>query len=564
MCNDVEQQKPKVFISQLLFNNDQSVEIKKNDIVVFVGPNNAGKSRSLRDIWELGERAAAGIVVKSILIQKGDLSNIKGFLRTFSHARDDDRHTFFTGFGFSFYEDVFRNINSGHLGSCRNAFVSYLQTDNRLSVCNPPEIFDRNGIPSHPIHQIVKYPHYRETVTEYFNKAFGIPLIPNTQHGRTVPLCLGNIPQKQDVQGNNAQEMAEWYAQYLEQYPVLHEQGDGMRSFAGILLYLSMDYYRTFLIDEPESFLHPPQAKIMGHVITKLLKDDQQAFISTHSQHFIKGLLEEASNRVKIIRITRDGNNNTFSVLDNKKIGELLNDPLLKHSEILDGMFYKNVVICESDADCRFYSIINDYLKQQTGSFSETLFVHSGGKSRMGKIVQALKALNIDFRVVPDIDILNQESVISALVETCGGSWDTFQTNYNVLLSGLESVKNLTGDELVESIRADLSSYHDIPLSRQKMDDLKRFLEFKTKWDDIKKMGIYGAPRGDATRAINDIVKHLKEISIYVVPIGELECFVKEVGDHGPGWLNKVLEKYPDLNHEVFNEAKRFVSSWGI
>lgn len=27
----------------------------------------------------------------------------------------------------------------------------------------------------------------------------------------------------------------------------------------------------------------------------------------------------------------------------------------------------------------------------------------------------------------------------------------------------------------------------------------------------------------------------------YIVPVGELECFVKEVGDHGLEWANKVI-----------------------
>lgn len=43
-------------ISQLTLNNGDSLEIAKNDIVVFVGPNNAGKSQSLKDIYTLSEQ----------------------------------------------------------------------------------------------------------------------------------------------------------------------------------------------------------------------------------------------------------------------------------------------------------------------------------------------------------------------------------------------------------------------------------------------------------------------------------------------------------------------------
>jgi len=48
------------------------------------------------------------------------------------------------------------------------------------------------------------------------------------------------------------------------------------------------------------------------------------------------------------------------------------------------------------------------------------------------------------------------------------------------------------------------------------------------------------------------------------VSVGELECFIKEVGDHGPDWTNKVLEKYPDLDDAVYAGIKEFVSSLNL
>lgn len=556
--------RPKVYISLLSFNNKQAVFTKKNDIIVFVGPNNAGKSQALRDIWNAVDHGVIGTVIKTAFVRKDSHKRIKEYLRNISDIKGEGSNAFYYGFNYSFPEMAINNIFLNHLGDCRNAFICHLGTEDRLLVCKPPETIELNGVPQHPIHQIVKQPYYRETLTRYFKKAFGIPLVPNSQHGKTIPLCLGDIPPKTAVQGDDAQEMAEWYAQRLEEYPVLHEQGDGMRSFAGVLLYLSIGFYHTFLIDEPESFLHPPQATIMGHVIAELLKSDQQAFISTHSQYVIKGLLDKAPDRVKIIRITRSGNQNSFSILNNNRIQELLKDPLLKYSGVLDGMFYKNVVICESDSDCRFYSIINDYLKQQEETFSETLFIHSGGKGRMENLVQALKALSIDFRVVSDIDFLNQERDLKSLIETCGGAWKDFKTDYNTLLNGLENVKNITGHQLLKSIEDKISGILDAELSRTKMDDLRRLLDYKSRWDCIKQNGINGAPAGDATRSLNNIVDHLKEIGIYLVPVGELECFVKEEGEHGPKWLNSVLEHHPDLNDEVFKAAKEFVASWNI
>ena len=51
---------------------------------------------------------------------------------------------------------------------------------------------------------------------------------------------------------------------------------------------------------------------------------------------------------------------------------------------------------------------------------------------------------------------------------------------------------------------------------------------------------------------------------MFIVPVGELECFVKEVGGHGPDWANDVLEKYPDLDNEVYKGITEFVSAMNL
>ena len=76
------------------------------------------------------------------------------------------------------------------------------------------------------------------------------------------------------------------------------------------------------------------------------LGDQQQAFISTHSEEIIKGLLDASPERIKIIRITRNGDTNAFSLLENQKFQEIWSDPLLKYSNIMTSLFYQTVVLC--------------------------------------------------------------------------------------------------------------------------------------------------------------------------------------------------------------------------
>ena len=58
------------YISQLTFNNGKTLDIQKNDILIFVGPNNAGKSQSLKDIYALAKDKAPTIVVSDIKTEK--------------------------------------------------------------------------------------------------------------------------------------------------------------------------------------------------------------------------------------------------------------------------------------------------------------------------------------------------------------------------------------------------------------------------------------------------------------------------------------------------------------
>ena len=71
-------------------------------------------------------------------------------------------------------------------------------------------------------------------------------------------------------------------------------------------------------------------------------------------------------------------------------------------------------------------------------------------------------------------------------------------------------------------------------------------------------------PAGDATNAFRRLDNTLKAAGIYIVPVGELECFIKEVGGHGPEWSNAVLEQYPDLNDEVYSNIRNFIQGMNL
>ena len=553
------------YISKLTLNNAEPIEINANDIVIFVGPNNAGKSQMLRDIRQKAEKDVPTVIISDVILTKS-AGSLYEYLNSIAQEEKKGSYSNYRVMGktvlYSQGSDESFKVEP-RLGTVTDFFIANLTTESRLTICKQTSSITPDSPKTHPIHYAAFDEKFSTFLSENFKRAFGKGIIVDTHYGAAFTLRISDDIILTEEYKNETKRQAA-YAKKLSECPKIHDQGDGIKSFSGILLYLMLDYYYTYLIDEPEAFLHPPQAKILGHILGKTLSPRQQAFISTHSADFIKGVLESASDRVKIVRITRPRENeNKFSILDNEKISDLWKDPLLKHSDIMDGMFYKNVVICESDADCRFYSMVNAYLKEQQQKFSETLFVHCGGKGRMKKVVQALRSLNIDFRVVPDIDLLNNKQTLIDLVEACGGTWDK-DVDYNTLVDGLEKVKNSTGNEILEQIKNELGAEVTQPLSRTKIEKLQKLLVVKTNWDQIKRFGIAGAPSGNANKALNNLLIFLKGLNIHLVPCGELECFIKTIGGHGPDWLNNVLENYPDIGTDEYSAARDFVTSWNL
>ena len=546
-------------VNKLHFNAGRSLDVRPNDI--FVGSNNCGKSQSLRDIYRTISDKGKSIVVKDVDIEKGSLSELKECIIANSKQVEDKRYK---GYSYDIREYQLEYNSGPKLNNAlRSYVVSFLKTEDRLSISNPPSAIDKNDTKTHPIHYILFDKEYQKQVSQYFNEAFEYELTPNYISRKSVPLCMGPVP---IMQSGSAPEVMGKLEEVLDGYPKVHEQGDGMRSFAGIVLHLILKNYGLYLIDEPESFLHPPQARILGKVIGQLLGSDRQAFISTHSEDIIKGLIEECPDRIKVVRITRQRNENSFAILNNDQFNTIWRDPILKHSNIMSSLFHNDVVLCEGDADCRLYSIILDHLKSKKGTFSETLFIHCGSKNRMKPVAEALRSLSVSFRCVPDIDILDNETTIKDLFEACGGIWnEQVSSYYRQFVAGLNNGNDsISKTEVSQKVNSFLENHADERLMSNDIKKLFQELKIETKWSLLKQGGEAIIPSGNARVAYEALKNTFQSVNLYWVPVGELERFIPQVGGHGPRFVNQVLDEYPDYNNNVYAKVVEFVESWKL
>lgn len=125
------------YISQIEFNNGEKIDIAQNDIVVFVGPNNAGKSQSLKDIYVLSEKKVPSVVISDVLIKKANWP-ISTVLSELSAGSNHGSYISYNvlGHDMNIWDYTDRNFPSEkYFGSYRNLFVANLDTSARLTIC---------------------------------------------------------------------------------------------------------------------------------------------------------------------------------------------------------------------------------------------------------------------------------------------------------------------------------------------------------------------------------------------------------------------------------------------
>ncbi|VVB64894.1 AAA domain, putative AbiEii toxin, Type IV TA system [uncultured archaeon] len=169
----------------------------------------------------------------------------------------------------------------------------------------------------------------------------------------------------------------------LEKFEKLDDQGDGIKSFVATALTMISIERPIIMIDEPEAFLHPPQAMKLGEFIAENSNNDRQIIIVTHSSDLLRGIINKRQD-INIIRVDRNKNDNKIYPLDADDLVRISNNPLLSSSRILEGLFYKGAVIVEADGDSAFYQRASRRLEGP----EDIHYTYAHGKQAIPKIIE--------------------------------------------------------------------------------------------------------------------------------------------------------------------------------
>lgn len=529
-----------------------------NRINVVIGPNNAGKSKFLREIagcfHDTGEKE--NYILENIEFdlptseeafnKSYDIENKKAkdehgntYLRTFFNLGK-----FYSYLDYRMDKEIFkRNFidsnNYRYFLECYGClFLNYLGTENRLTMIKKKENVTNLHFAPNFISEIFnnsKNDKYKilEQLANDTKRIFNKDIVLDKE---TEPGMLSFRTGKDFSYYNNSLRSDSSVLGQLEKENILDNEGDGIKSFVSTYLSLKLDSKNIILIDEPESFLHPPLARQLGEIIGNSATDDKQIFITTHSSEILKGILSTCKD-VNVIRITRKENINTISELDTGSLKKIISTPRLRVSKVLDGLFCERVAITESEADEIFYQEFLEKINPQSGVF----FTHVNSKSNICSVAEIYNKLNVENYMIFDFDIIRVKDDFNKILR---------------LLHLSDKEKNVYRD-----IRRRVEEYID-NIAKEKSSDEK---EQKNEKDILYHKEGINCISGDTElkNILEQMIDELAEKNVLILKNGEIETNLIDAGisytGNKNGWIENAIDyidKTKSTELENLNIAK--------
>ena len=547
----------------------QTIVPKKINIIV--GPNNSGKSRLLKEIRDYlsGDRRDIKILAdiqcalpkdfyelnEAYNIESKMVQDLHGnwMLKVYTNKPDSgldmtaSLESYFTRnismFGGSWrdhYTNVIAGRNTEEFFNWFGAlFYQYLGTEERLTICKTQRNY---GMDSNSTNYLSSFRFNEELLADLANKVRMFFKKDIYLDSRTLGDRLVFRVGEDFEYIRNASITDEEDANRLFREKKLDDQGDGLKSFVSTFLSLNHGKSDILLLDEPEAFLHPPLARQIGEMIGESQSEDKTIFIATHSVEILKGILSKCTD-VNVIRITQpQAYTNEIKKLDQTVLNEILQNPLLRVSRVLEGIFCERVIITEAEADELVYQELIEKIFPESGLF----FAHGQNKQTLATIAELYKKIGIDYEIITDFDILRVPSEFYSFL----------------LLMPLEDKDRQRLQNYAAMLREEINAAVDT--NGLTPEDIK--LAQKQKRDEVyHKQGIRYF-NGEYKSQIESSLERLSTLHLHILETGELETLLEDFGvryQEKNKWIIEAINKISDLKAtEISQESLvyRFVS----
>ena len=145
----------------------------------------------------------------------------------------------------------------------------------------------------------------------------------------------------------------------------------------------------------------------------------------------------------------------------------------------------------------------------------------------MKDITKALKAVNVPVVAICDFDLLNSSQNLKPLADSLGLEWQTLMS------AGMKTVYDSMNQKSSSGANA---------------------------WEQIKKIGKVGFT-GSEPAAYEQVEALCHSVGLFIVPVGEMEGFVKTINKEKKEWVYEVLEHYNLAADPKLEDARKFVQA---
>lgn len=558
-------------ITRIQFNDGKSLE--PGNLVVFVGPNNVGKSRSLRDILSICAPPQT-VSPRPLVVREVDWTTPSSFeeleerdkmlvreeangtrlLRSLDPSLTGERNFQVTGWKNENFRAASNNKHS-FAQFFGPQFVGHVGTQNRLLLVQQSQSPQFRRHATNLLQALYWKKEAVEQIKQAIKNQFDIDLALDFSTLAQIVLRVGKNMEAIPPDPRDASEI-------LHKYERLDDQGDGLRSFTGIMTAVLCADRDVLLIDEPEAFLHPPQAFRIGELLAENASDFRQMFVATHSSDVLQGMLGRSSEAT-IVRLDRVGDKNSFRVLDRADLKSIAVDPLLQSARVLDGIFYPAAMVVEADSDARLYHAASHKLAPKADIHT----VNAQNKQTVARVASLYRKLGLRCAGIVDFDVLNDRSEFASQLEALGltdpekqdmlsardaiGGFvekqpaleraDTATSRLRNLLAVIES-------EMTEPCRKDPGCLEAV--LRKIVAGCSSTANASKPWSSFKEHG-----RGLLSRELQPTFDHLAQScakqGLCINPYGELESLLVDQGieytTDKKAWIHRALALIPNL-----------------
>ena len=402
-----------------------ALQLRPGTITVFIGPNNGGKSAALREIHGRlsGAHTPAKIFddIRHLPLELLSFERRLSELEVKTHPSSHKDHVLLGLRGGERQETnlpYLRNILSQFSdGTYPQAyvyshfmkhFVLNLNGESRLVLTNPGSGQNLKDPPQSTVAALFLDDELLDRVSEIIHEAFGQYLVIDATSMNSFSYGFSDMKPPASIRRSYSDQAIDFF----QRTTPLQNASDGSKAFVGILTEILASRHDVFLIDEPEAFLHPSLAYLLGREVSRHIADDKQLFVSTHSPYFLMGAMS-AGKPIDIVRLTYRSQIPTVRLLPAVELRRMMMDPLLKSIGVLSALFYESAVVVEADADRSFYDEINSRLNLSGGEgMRHSIFLNAHGKHEVAQISRVLRNVGIPAAMVFDIDWIKEDGKV--------------------------------------------------------------------------------------------------------------------------------------------------------